>query len=192
MSLVSQLRLTHIPLNSYLERFERADNARCPACGADDETIGRFLLLCPAYAHERWTLARQVKKKKKPLNVETLLRDPNLVTPLGNFISVTQRFTSHGEQTISLSQQSTPHHAQVTPQTEQNPRSLRAQKHFPPCNNEARASTAKALPSRFQYKVIWDAHTSQAPSAIRLRSSILPQPLSRDVGLSLRERKWQS
>jgi hypothetical protein len=190
MSLVSQVRLTHIPLSSYLERFERADNARCPACGADDETIGRFLLLCLAYAHERWTLACQVKKKK-PLNVETLLGDPNLVIPLGNFINVTQRFTSHGEQTISLSQQSTPHHVQVTPQTEQNPRSLRAQKHFPR-NNEARASTAKALPSRFQYKVIRDAHMSQAPSAIRLRSSILPQPLSRDVGLSLRERKWQS
>jgi len=79
-SLISQLKLTHIPLNSYLKWFKRADNARCPACGADKETIGHFLLFCPAYTHERWALARQVKKKKKLLTIETLLGDPNLAT----------------------------------------------------------------------------------------------------------------
>jgi len=56
-SLISQLRLTHIPLNSYLEQFKRADSARCPTCGADNKTIGHFLFDCPGYAHERWALA---------------------------------------------------------------------------------------------------------------------------------------
>ena len=101
-SLISQLRLTHIPLNSYLKRFKRADNARCPACGADKETIVHFLLLCPVYAHERWALACQAKKQRKPMTIESLLGDPNLVKLLGNYINATQRFTSHGEQTISL------------------------------------------------------------------------------------------
>jgi len=117
-SLISQLRLTHIPLNSYLKRFKRADNARCPACRADEETIVHFLLFCPTYAHKRWALAHQVKKQKKPLTIEFLLRDPNLVIPLGNYINAMQCFTSHGEQSTSLTQQSTPHHIQVTPQPE--------------------------------------------------------------------------
>ena len=103
-SLISQLRLTHIPLNSYLKRFKRVDSASCPACGAEDENIVHFLLFCPAYAHERWALARQVKKQRKTLSIETLLGDPNLVISLGNFVHATQRFTPHGEQTISLTQ----------------------------------------------------------------------------------------
>jgi len=103
-SLISQLRLTHVPLNSYLKRFKRVDSARCPACGADKETIEHFLLLCPIYAYERWALAHQVKKQKKMLSIESLLRDPNLVIPLGNFINATEQFMSHSEQTISPTQ----------------------------------------------------------------------------------------
>jgi len=117
-SLISQLRLTHIPLNSYLKQFKRADNASCPACSADEETIEHFLLFCPTYAHERWALAHQIKKKKLPLNIESILGDPNLVIPLGNFINATHRFTSHGEQMISSTQQTAPHHVQVTPHPE--------------------------------------------------------------------------
>jgi len=103
-SLISQLRLTHAPLNSYLKRFKRTDSARCPACGADKETIEHFLLFCPVYAHERWALACQVKKQRKTISIVSLLGDPKLVTPLGNFINTTQRFMSCGEQTISLTQ----------------------------------------------------------------------------------------
>ena len=103
-SLISQLRLTHVPLNSYLKRFKRADSARCPACGADEETIEHYLLFCPAYAHERWALVRQVKKQRKTISIESLLGDPNLANPLGNFINASQRFTPRGEQTISLTQ----------------------------------------------------------------------------------------
>jgi len=103
-SLISQLRLTHTPLNSYLKRFKRMDSARCPACGADEETIEHFLLFCPVYAYERWALARQVKKQRKMISIVSLLGDPKLVTLLGNFINAMQRFTSRGEQTISLTQ----------------------------------------------------------------------------------------
>jgi len=107
-SLISQLRLTHIPLNSYLKQFKRADSARCPACGADDESIGHFLLTCPGYAHERWALARQVKKIGKPLSVKSLLGEPSLVTLLANYINATHRFTEHGEHPTSQTQLATP------------------------------------------------------------------------------------
>jgi len=103
-SLISQLGLTHIPLNSYLKRFKRADSARCPACRADKETIEHFLLLYLTYTYERWALAHQVKKQRKMLSIKSLLRDPNLVIPLGNFINTTERFTSRSEQTISPTQ----------------------------------------------------------------------------------------
>ena len=52
-SLITQLRLQHIPLNAYLKRFKLVNSARCPACGADAETVSHFLLQCPSYAHEQ-------------------------------------------------------------------------------------------------------------------------------------------
>ena len=99
-SLISQLRLTHIPLNSYLYRFKRADSTRCPACGADEESIAHFLLLCPSYAHERWALARQAKKNSKGFSLESLLGEPCQVIPLANFINATHRFSERGEHSL--------------------------------------------------------------------------------------------
>ena len=64
-SRIAQFRLKHIQLNSYLHRFKRTDKASCPACGAIDESIAHYLLQCPNYAHERWSLVRHVRRKKK-------------------------------------------------------------------------------------------------------------------------------
>jgi ribonuclease HI len=108
-SLMSQFRLTHILLNSYLFRFKRADSARCPTCRADEESIAHFLLFCPSYAHERWALARQAKKNSKSLSLESLLGEPHLVIPLANFINATHRFSEHGEHSINQTQLVTPH-----------------------------------------------------------------------------------
>jgi ribonuclease HI len=100
-SKLSQLRLTHIPLNSYLYRFKRTDSARCPACGADKEDIDHFLLRCPKYAHERWALAKHTNKKRKTLSLKTLLGDPDMANPLANYIDATQRFKQEGKYTIN-------------------------------------------------------------------------------------------
>ncbi len=53
-----QLRVGHFPLNSYLHRFKRTESTQCPACGHQSETPQHFLLDCPAYAHERWSLLK--------------------------------------------------------------------------------------------------------------------------------------
>ena len=91
-SRIAQLRrLGHIPLNSYLHRFKRADKANCPACGEDFKSPSQFLLNCRSYAFERWALERQVKKKKSP-TLETLLGDPDLGLPLANYIDGNGRF----------------------------------------------------------------------------------------------------
>ena len=74
-SRIAQLRIGHIPLNSYLYKFKRADKTNCPACGEDYEMPLHFLLSCPIYAFERWALERQVKKKKKnPIPGDTVGR----------------------------------------------------------------------------------------------------------------------
>ena len=101
-SRIVQLRLQHVPLNSYLFKFQRTDKANCPACSADNKDIMHFLLHCTHYAFERWALAQHVKKKQKNMTIETLLEDPELAIPLANYIDGTSHFKEKpGEQTRS-------------------------------------------------------------------------------------------
>ena len=92
-SLITQLRLQHVPLNAYLNRFKLVDSARCPACGAGSETVSHFLLVCPSYAHKRWALERSLRRKKKALTLETLLGDTEAISPLISYINASHRFT---------------------------------------------------------------------------------------------------
>ena len=101
-SKIAQLRLTHIPLNSYLKRIRRVDSARCPACGADEENITHYLLNCPSYAHERWALAQHARKERKAITVKVLLGDPKFILPLAAYIQAMGRFKQHGEQSNRL------------------------------------------------------------------------------------------
>lgn len=48
-SLITHLLTVHIPLNNYLKRVNRMNNARCPTRGAGSETIRHFLLVYPGY-----------------------------------------------------------------------------------------------------------------------------------------------
>jgi ribonuclease HI len=97
-SRIAQFRLNHAPVNQFLKRIGRVDKARCPACGADEETIEHFLLACPSYAYERWALEQQAKKIRERLTVETLLGKSDMAISLANYIEATQRFRNSGEQ----------------------------------------------------------------------------------------------
>ena len=90
-STISQLRITHIPLNSYLHRFKRVDSPRCPACGEEQETIEHFLLHCPAYAHQWWALKKTLKAKPD-IRIKTLLGSNKATLALKNYIITTHRF----------------------------------------------------------------------------------------------------
>jgi len=85
-----QLRSSHIPLNVYLHRFKRTDNAQCPASGHHAETLQHFLLDCPAYTYERWPLMAG----KSPSNWEyaKMLGNPKNAIPIMMYIQATGRF----------------------------------------------------------------------------------------------------
>jgi hypothetical protein len=87
-----------MPVNQYLKCISSVDSARCPACGANEETTKHFLLLCPVYAYERWALNKQAKKQHKWLTIETLLGEPSMAIPLANYIEATHRFGNISEQ----------------------------------------------------------------------------------------------
>ena len=96
-SIISQLRIGHAPLNAYLHRFKRVGSARCPACGAAEETVEHFLLKCEGYAYERQSLERKLKRKKMKINQETLLGNQGAVTLLAKYIVATHCFDRPGE-----------------------------------------------------------------------------------------------
>jgi ribonuclease HI len=93
-STLAQLRIGHIPLNSYLYKFKLVDNRRCPACGAAAESIHHFLITCPTYRYERWPLQQ---KCKRTLTLKMLLTDNNLTEHLINYIEATKRFEPRQE-----------------------------------------------------------------------------------------------
>jgi hypothetical protein len=88
-SLISQMCITHVPLNSYLHRFKHVDNPRCPGCGEPKEMVKYYLLHCPAYAHERWALEKAIKCKPE---LKTLLGNHKTMLALKNYIKATHRF----------------------------------------------------------------------------------------------------
>jgi hypothetical protein len=107
-SKIVQLHLRHIPLNRYLYRFKRTDKASCPAYGADVESIAHYLLNCLMYAHERWALARQVKRLWKNMTLETLLGEPELAVLLAKYIDSMGRFKiNEGEQSHTTNNDTT-------------------------------------------------------------------------------------
>ena len=95
-SRIFQLRTGHVPLNAYLERFKRADSARCPACGHPKESTQHYLFDCPAYKHERWALYKHCKAREPKM--KDLLNCADMVIPLANYIQATGRFDQETSQ----------------------------------------------------------------------------------------------
>jgi hypothetical protein len=56
-SLISQFIMTRTA-KAYIRRFGSVCDAQYPVYGENNEEAVHFLLSCPRYAHERWTLAR--------------------------------------------------------------------------------------------------------------------------------------
>ena len=90
-SLIFQLRVGHVPLNKYLHRFKKVDNASCPACSDPHESVEHYLLQCPIYAHERWPLLARFKRTV-PSMTDILSNKKNILS-LINFIEATERFS---------------------------------------------------------------------------------------------------
>ena len=85
-----QLRVGHILLNQYLHRFKRVGNPHCPACGHPSEMVEHFLLQCPKYAHERWSLLRQAGTAHPKLT--KILSSKKLLPSVVHYVEATERF----------------------------------------------------------------------------------------------------
>ena len=99
-SLIFQLRVGHAPINQYLHRFKKIDSPCCPACGHPKETVEHYILFCPKYAHERWTLLRSSRGGLPKLS--RVLSSPKLIGPLASYIKASGRFEQeHAEKLVS-------------------------------------------------------------------------------------------
>ena len=85
-----QLRVGHIPLNEYLYRFKRMAHPNCPACGQEIESTQHFVLDCPKYAYERWTLL--AGKSQKNREFANLIGQEDNALSLTAYIQATGRF----------------------------------------------------------------------------------------------------
>lgn len=94
-SLISQLRVSHAPLNNYLFYFKKTNSTRCPACSDLQETVEHFLLQCPKYAHKWWPLQAQLNRTHPSLI--DILSNPKIIILLINYIDATKRFCGQYE-----------------------------------------------------------------------------------------------
>ncbi|KZT66289.1 hypothetical protein DAEQUDRAFT_675233 [Daedalea quercina L-15889] len=90
MSLLTQLRTEHVPLQVHLHRISKADSPRCPTCDYAKETVYHYLLDCPTYDQQRARMA--FKLGPAAHSVQTLLTDPKALPHLFRFIHDTRRF----------------------------------------------------------------------------------------------------
>ena len=105
VSHICQLQMGHIPLNAYLARIGKMTDAQCPACGHSKEDMRHFLIDCPLYAHERWTLYRHCKTRNPSL--KQLLNAKKLLVPVANFRQATGHFKQGAEERRTEEQRQT-------------------------------------------------------------------------------------
>ncbi|CDO74895.1 hypothetical protein BN946_scf184988.g2 [Trametes cinnabarina] len=89
-NLLIQFRTNHVPLQSYLHRFGRADDATCPTCLQAPETIPHYLLDCPTYFLHRVVHFRPLGFSGRTL--ATLLNSREALRPLFTYVNATGRF----------------------------------------------------------------------------------------------------
>jgi ribonuclease HI len=92
ISILTQLRTTHCPLNAHLHRIRQIDHPKCEHCSADSETVEHFLLHCPAFAEPRRQLRHRIGYAAGSLSklLSTRKHLPHLMT----FIRGTGRFSN--------------------------------------------------------------------------------------------------
>ena len=71
--MLSRLRIGHVGLANYMNRFNMSDSNQCNKCLVP-ETVEHFMLICPQYNTEREQLKRKLKQiKTNQITVKLLL-----------------------------------------------------------------------------------------------------------------------
>lgn len=89
-SIITQLRVNHIPLNEYLKRVGKHPSGTCELCGREQETAIHLLLICPALKHIRDRVFRDIPPRER--NLKSLLNTPGKMKQVIKFIRQTKRF----------------------------------------------------------------------------------------------------
>ena len=61
VAILTQMRLGHFPLNTYLHRIGRADADTCPACQEHRESLHHFLFQCHEHREARRSIPRRMR-----------------------------------------------------------------------------------------------------------------------------------
>ncbi|CDO75464.1 hypothetical protein BN946_scf184823.g18 [Trametes cinnabarina] len=88
-NLLLQLRLGHVPLQTYFARISKAASATCPTCHEEPETVSHYLLRCPTYSLHRAVHFLPLGFSGR--NLRTLLNTDEALRPLFAFINATGR-----------------------------------------------------------------------------------------------------
>lgn len=90
LSILTQIRTGHVPLNAHLHRIQRADSPECPCCKRHPETVFHYLIECPSHRAPRSRLRRKIGYSK--FNIATLLTDRATLKHLFRYINDTKCF----------------------------------------------------------------------------------------------------
>ena len=95
-SILSQLRMGHVPLAKHLHHIGKANSLTCPACTQNKESIQHYILHCPAYHQARQQLYKNTGGRD--INIKKLFSRLKTMQVLFQFITATQHFLStHGD-----------------------------------------------------------------------------------------------
>ena len=89
-SILTQLRIDHIPLNNHLFRIKKAASPYCAYCPNTTETTNHFLFFCQKFARQRHKLVLALKRKAFSKNY--ILTDESAIRHTINYINDTGRF----------------------------------------------------------------------------------------------------
>jgi ribonuclease HI len=95
VSVLTQLRTNHAPLQAYLHRFKIVNSPTCLQCNRHPETVSHYLLHCSKFDEHRRRLKSELQAGKH-LDL-SILGDKQNLPALFKFINDTNRFSdSHG------------------------------------------------------------------------------------------------
>ena len=99
-SILTQLRVGHIPLNAYLHRIKQAVSPDCLQCGVGSETVHHVLFDCEAWRSKWWAMGKVLWHEAKSL--QHILSHREGAEELLRFIGRMERFKATHSTRINL------------------------------------------------------------------------------------------
>ena len=93
VSLLTQLRTSHIPLAKHLHHINRNDSPLCPLCHSSSKSVTHFILHCPAHHNARQKL--QQDTGGRTIDITKLFSTKEQLPTLFTYITETKRWTTH-------------------------------------------------------------------------------------------------